>query len=102
MNVLEAIYSRRAVRNFLEPEVERNTIQTLLKAAVQAPSAINQQPWAFAVFQGRELLQDYSERARRFLLQEILSGGGASPFERLREHISNPEFNFFYNAGTLV
>ena len=56
MEFMEAIYSRRAVREFTTEPVDRNPLRQLIDAAVQAPSAVNQQPWSFFVVQQQALL----------------------------------------------
>jgi hypothetical protein len=43
---LDAIYQRRDHRSYTARMVSKETIQALLDAAVQAPSAMNRQPWA--------------------------------------------------------
>lgn len=49
MNAIDAIYKRRSIRNYLDKQVDRETIITLLKAATAAPTAVNCQPWEFIV-----------------------------------------------------
>jgi nitroreductase len=49
MTVLEAIKSRRSIREFKNDPIERQTVERLLEAAVLAPSAKNSQPWRFTV-----------------------------------------------------
>jgi nitroreductase len=44
MDLKEAIYTRRAVREFTAEAVSESIIRDLIEAAVQAPSAVNQQP----------------------------------------------------------
>ena len=39
MDVLEAIYTRRSIRTYLDQLVPKELIQNLLAAAMQAPSA---------------------------------------------------------------
>ncbi len=56
MDVLEAIFTRRSIRNFTDREIEPEKIETLLRAAMQAPSAHNKQPWQFVVINKRPLL----------------------------------------------
>jgi len=56
MDVLEAIFTRRSIRSFIDREVEPEKIETLLRAAMQAPSAHNKQPWHFVVVNKRSLL----------------------------------------------
>lgn len=56
MNALEAIFTRRSVRKFNHQEISQENIETLLKAAMSAPSAHNQQPWQFLVINDRKIL----------------------------------------------
>lgn len=99
MEVLEAIHSRRAVRAYTAEPVERPVVEALLDAAVQAPSAMNDQPWAFVVIQDRQLLDRLSQEAKAHWL-------GTEPetpeLETLREHLRSPDFHVFYDAGTLL
>lgn len=44
MDAIETIYKRRSIRNYLDRQVDRVTIITLLKAATAAPTAVNCQP----------------------------------------------------------
>ena len=56
MDVREAIYGRRAVREFTTEPVEEAALRRLVDAAIQAPSAVNQQPWLFTIVRDKELL----------------------------------------------
>ena len=56
MDTLDAIHTRRSIRTYLDQPVSEELIQKLLAAAMQAPSARNQQPWQFMVIDGRALL----------------------------------------------
>jgi len=47
---------RRSIRKYLPQPVEEATIEILLRAAMAAPSAHNQQPWAVVVMDDRTLL----------------------------------------------
>lgn len=49
MECLEAIHTRRSVRQFAPDEVSDADLERLLRAAMAAPSAGNQQPWRFVV-----------------------------------------------------
>lgn len=100
MELLKAIYTRRAVRNYTAAPITSDVLLPLLHAAVQAPSAVNQQPWLFAVYQGRHKLHDYSERAKTAFLAELPPDGPET--EELREMLTDPHFNIFYNATTLL
>jgi len=55
--VMELIYKRRSIRNYLEEkEVSNETLLLLLKAAMAAPTAANRQPWEFIVVTEKEHL----------------------------------------------
>ena len=55
-----SIYHRISVRKYQDKPVEREKIEAILRAAMQAPSAGNQQPWAFYVVTNREKLEALS------------------------------------------
>jgi nitroreductase len=57
MDVLDAIQTRRSIRAFKKDPVPRETIRTILEIAARAPSAMNTQPWEFAVVTGEPLRQ---------------------------------------------
>lgn len=90
MTVTDAIRHRRAVRSFTEQAVEESALRALIDAAIQAPGALNAQPWAFVVLDDRALLADYDKRAKAHSLalefpephrsqaREILSATGIS------------------------
>jgi nitroreductase len=60
MNVTEAIFTRRASRAYSPGVVDDATVRLLLRAAVQAPSAMNRQPWLFSIVQDPVQLMRYS------------------------------------------
>ncbi len=57
---MDAIYHRISVRKYEDKPVEREKIEAILRAAMQAPSAKNQQPWEFYVVTKRETLEALS------------------------------------------
>lgn len=101
MSVMDAIHDRRAVRGYTPQKVDQASIRMLLDAAVHAPTAMHEEPWAFAVIQDKNLMTRLSDH-----IKELLAGGtdsihplrGSHPPERF----TDPEFNIFYNAGTLI
>ena len=56
MDTLEAIHTRRSVREYKNKPIPEEMITKLLAAAMAAPSARNQQPWEFVVITEREVL----------------------------------------------
>ena len=61
MDAIEAILGRRSIRIYADAEVQEDTVEELLKAAMAAPSAGNQQPWHFVVVDDRELLRKVTD-----------------------------------------
>ncbi|HRW58647.1 MAG TPA: nitroreductase family protein [Chlamydiales bacterium] len=57
MNILENIISRRSIRKFNKNSISSDKIETILKAAMYAPSACNEQTWEFVVIDQKELLE---------------------------------------------
>ena len=100
MELIEAIYGRRAVRDYSDRKVSHSLLHELIDAAIQAPTALDEQPWVFAVIEGKELLHDYSDRAKSHFLATFTPGN--DPHSLRREMLRDPGFNLFYNAGTLV
>lgn len=53
---MNSIFHRISVRKFLDKPVEQEKTEAILRAAMQAPSAGNQQPWEFYVVTDKEKL----------------------------------------------
>ena len=100
-NLFEAILARRSVRAYAPDTLDRNTIQTLLEAAVRAPTAMHEEPWAFVVVQDHALLQRLSDLAKPIFVEEVrhrnLQGTSHS-----FDHFTRPDFNIFHGADTLI
>jgi nitroreductase len=99
MELVDALYKRRSVRAYTFQKVDKATIETLLAAAVQAPSAMNTQPWVFGIVQDRDLLQQWSDRAKKFELDRMTP---ESPLYEHRSAFEDPNYNIFYDASTLI
>jgi nitroreductase len=56
MTLNEAIKARRSIRSYKSTEVTQEQIDSLLEAAMLAPSANNSRPWEFVVVRNREKL----------------------------------------------
>ena len=57
---MNAIFHRTSIRNYEDKAVEPEKITRLLKAAMAAPSAGNQQPWEFYVVSNPEIIDRLS------------------------------------------
>lgn len=58
---MDAIFHRTSIRKYLAKKVENEKITEMLKAAMAAPSAGNQQPWEFYVVQSTEKLNQLAQ-----------------------------------------
>ena len=54
---MKAVFERVSIRRFEDRPVEEEKITALLRAAMAAPSAGNQQPWEFYVVTDRAMLE---------------------------------------------
>jgi nitroreductase len=61
MQTFEAILTRRSIREYKSQPVQDELVQELLVAAMQAPSAGNQQPWHFIIVTERKQLNAMSD-----------------------------------------
>lgn len=94
----EAIFNRRSVREYADEPVDEATIRRLITAAVQAPNAVNEQPWTFAVVRDRTVLDRISREAKAHMLATM----AAVHADRFRSQLADPEFDVFYRAPVLV
>ncbi|MGZ6434435.1 MAG: nitroreductase family protein [Pseudobdellovibrionaceae bacterium] len=99
LSVIDAIYARRSVRHYTKRQVSKQAIEELINAAIQAPSAMNRQPWAFVIIQNIPLLNKICQEAKNLLLKSpewrMNSEHGKTPF-------AERGFDIFYEASTLI
>jgi nitroreductase len=58
---MNSIFHRISVRKYQAKDVEQEKIEKLLRAAMAAPSACNQQPWEFYVVTNQDVIKALSE-----------------------------------------
>ena len=76
---MDAIFHRISVRKYEDRPVEPEKLEKLLRAAMAAPSACNQQPWESYVVQRKEKL---AELATATPYTAFTARGWASPRSR--------------------
>lgn len=101
MTIFETILARRSVRRYKARKIDRTTINILLEAAVRAPTAIHQEPWAFVIIQDKQLLRKLSDQAKPLFLAEARQRGLEHSGHSF-EIFNDPDFNVYYDAGTLI
>lgn len=58
---LELLLTRRSIRRFTPEPVTETELEDVLRAAMHAPSAGNQQPWHFVMIRNRETLNTIAD-----------------------------------------
>ena len=54
-DTLDSIFNRKSVRKYSDRVIDDESLQLLIDAAMQAPSAVNRQPWEFVVIKDQEM-----------------------------------------------
>lgn len=61
---MNSIFHRTSIRTFEERPVEPEKVEQLLRAGMQAPSAMNDQPWEFYVVTDPEKIRELSQASK--------------------------------------
>lgn len=56
MDIQETLLNRRSIRKYKDQKISSQDINTMLKAAMYAPSAMNTQAWHFIVIEDKNIL----------------------------------------------
>ncbi|HVW69069.1 MAG TPA: nitroreductase [Steroidobacteraceae bacterium] len=98
MDLQTAIDSRRSTREFTSAPVTEDVLRHLIDAAIQAPSAINEQPWVFTVIRDPALLERIARESKIHVL--------AAPPKDLTGHLqrlaTDPHFDVLHHAPALI
>ncbi len=115
MDLIQAIKERKSVRAFKPDPVPKEKIEEILSIAINAPSAINLQPWEFSVVMGEEkarlsrrLIKSYREKQISCSpgnvkpLSETFSKRGVESFQLMNPYLKQigQDFNCFVNEGS--
>lgn len=101
MDIMQAIYNRHAVRDYMPKKVDPQIIHKLLEAAIHAPAALHEESRAFVVIQNKSIMDRLSESAKS-LLQAELKNSESEQRKHILDVANQKEFNIFYNASTLI
>ena len=93
--VLETIRMRRSCRSYDKTKsVKKEDLEAIMKAAVQAPTAMNTRAWHFAVVSNEGALKKLNEVVRGVVDEATR--------KRIEGRSEGGVFNFFYNAPILI
>ncbi|MCD7971274.1 MAG: nitroreductase family protein [Candidatus Azobacteroides sp.] len=83
--VVENILNRRSIRSYTAEQITQEQLDIIIQCAMNAPSAMNKQPWEVRVVQDQEVLKQINDRFVKNANREPKEG-----------------FSVFYNAPTLI
>ena len=61
MDTLDAIFTRKSVRNYTDRPISRENLETILPAGTSGPSCVNARDWRFVAVTDRETLLKMAE-----------------------------------------
>lgn len=99
MSTRDAIYARRSVRSYSDQTLSYEIIHCLLEAAVQAPTAVDEQPWAFAVIENKDILKRLSDTAK--ITMNDVERSIHVPGRKMLANFVPPD-DFFHGAPALI
>ncbi len=67
---IETIMTRTSIRDFQDKPVEEEKVESMLRAAMAAPTAVNKQPWRFIVIKEKKTLKAISENFNSMKMAE--------------------------------
>ncbi|MCL1787377.1 MAG: nitroreductase family protein [Defluviitaleaceae bacterium] len=91
--VINAIYNRYSCRNFSPNPIDAQQVETLAKAALAAPSAMNLQPWHIIAITNKPLIEEMDA----YILDGI-KASNAEWYSRMMERGGK----IFYDAPCLI
>jgi len=100
-SVLSCIRERRSTRSFRSQQIAPEELDTLLEAAVWAPSGGNGQSWRFIAIQNQEMLLELNERVRAGFQVWVPDDDYAAK-QNAKERSAKEGYNFYYRAPTLI
>lgn len=92
--IIDNINTRRSIRKYTSQQVSRDQIDTIMKSAIFAPSALNKQPWEIRVIQNPNILKEINQRFLNYAQGKEFQGSAAKYKEE--------GFSIFHNAPTLI
>jgi nitroreductase len=99
--VLNCILTRRSTLKFQEQQIEALQLDTILNAAIWAPSGGNNQTWLFTAIQNREILLKLNELVKEGFQHWIPDDDYPGKLGA-KAASEKQNYNFYYHAPTLI
>ena len=90
MELRQAIFGRRSVREYEARPVDEALIRSLIASAIVAPNAVNEQPWTFTVVRDAAVLDRVSREAKAHVLATLKPGSDAERFLPMLQDLELP------------
>ena len=87
--MLKEIKNRHSIRRYNDKQVDKKDLEKLLRSAMQAPTALNEQPWRFIVVQDKKILKKMSKTTPH---QAMLSKASAAIVVMGDKKVNHKEF----------
>ena len=102
MEAIEAMLTRRSTRNYRPDPVEKEKLDRILEAAVQAPSGGNSQSCHFLVIQNRDVIRKLVEMTERAFAGMEADENTYASLRHSIEASKKGGYVFCYNAPVLI
>lgn len=90
---LQIIRNRYACRGFDGAPLKKEDVQNIVKAGLQAPSAMNEQPWKIVAITNKQFLEELDEKGMSLLKEQ--------DDPRAYERMTKRGGQLFYNASAM-
>jgi len=92
-SVLQTIFDRYTCRDFTSEPIDKEHVESIVKAALAAPSAMNIQPWHIIAITNKKLIDELDADA-----MSVLKEQGGESYKRINDRGGK----IFYNAPCLI
>jgi nitroreductase len=65
MELDDCIKGRRSIRSYTDDQVSKEDIESVVEAAIWAPSGMNRQPWRFIIIEDKKLIEYISDETKK-------------------------------------
>ena len=94
MDTVNNILKRRSIRRYKSEQIPADTLKEIINCGINAPSALNMQPWQIRVIRSQDMLQRLNGSFVDWARGKSLPGSASRAGEE--------GFSVFHNAPTLL
>lgn len=101
-DLLQNIMERRSIRSYTGEQISDEALDTILKAAIYAPSGSNSQSWQFTVLQNKSILERLNQEIREAFQKLEVDESTYRSLVGGKKASVNSDYSFYYHAPTLI